>query len=114
MKQSTFDTLKKIQSRVMAKFGDGLLIKKRAYDKVEFVMEKAIEDKETDPILREQLQNYLATGQLDKETYEIDPDKERKFNEALELEIRTAIRKGELPHPNKDPLFKRIRGKRKK
>ena len=60
------------------------------------------------------IQAVLDSGMLDKVTAVTDEEKAKAIDEALTHEIQDAIRRGELPHPDRDPIIKQWKHRNQK
>lgn len=99
--------LKEINERVMAKLGSPTK-DELAYPTVKRVMEMAADEGV------EGSRALLDSGMLDKVSAVTDESKAKAFEEEITLEIKRAIRSGELPPPSKDPLYRKWKPRKRK
>jgi hypothetical protein len=98
--------LKAINERVLAKHGNPTK-DEEAYPTIKRVFTEAAPQVPG-------IQAVLDSGMLDKITAVTDDTKAKAIEEDLTNEIKDAIRRGELPHPDSDPFMKKWKKRKKK
>jgi ArsR family metal-binding transcriptional regulator len=105
-REKVLATLRAINDKVMAKHGSPAS-NQEAYPTIKRVFTEAAPKVEG-------IQAVLDSGLLDKVTAVTDEAKAKAIEEELTQEIRSAIRRGELPPPDTDPFVKKWKKRKKK
>lgn len=106
-REKVMATLREIHERVVAKYGIPVS-DQEAYPTIKKVFTEA------EKVGVEGVGAILKSGMLDKVSAVTDEDKAKQFEEELTLQIKDAIRRGELPPPQSDPQFRKWQKRKKK
>lgn len=116
MKKSEKRILEDIQAEARAKYGDKLWKMVPKADVMIQVLDKAINNREelerngikmTDAEI-DKLKSIRDSHILEGEEKVMDMDVAKEMDEFMGEQITKAIKEGRLPHPNKDPYYKKI------
>jgi hypothetical protein len=111
MKKKDKKILEDIQKRANAKYGDKLWVMKPKADVMIEVIDKSLTEKR-DMFSEEdlaKLQSIKESHILEGEEKVIDEKVLKKMDKFIGDEVTKAIKEGRLPHPDKDPYFKKIK-----
>lgn len=114
MKKSTIKELRRISMSIPKELLNNLMKEQSVAPSIIEIMDKALVDPDVSEKDKERFRHIKDSGYLNRKEMVVDFEVQKKIDEYLDKEIKTAIKLGRIPDPKKDEDLKEFRKKIKK
>ena len=109
MKKSTIKELRRISMSIPKELLNNLMKEQSVAPSIIEIMDKALVDPDVSEKDKERFRHIKDSGYLNRKEMVVDFEVQKKIDEYLDKEIKTAIKLGRIPDPKKDEDLKEFR-----